>query len=326
MTKRIEISRTVLALASLSALLTTTACAASCEDDGLLQDACAHADAGADPDAGAGTGSTDGHDAGAGEDRGSGDGDGDGDGSNDDADSQGSEATGSAGSADDGASDGGASADDGASSGTNGPTDDDQDDDGVSDAEDDCPAFANPEQDDADGDGLGDVCDLDVACGLGLGFVPLLAPEATADEAVEGLCVACSVEDVELVIDHDFTTHASALTTVGALGHTEIRVRDESTTHPAGARVGFVVDADTSVLSAELLAGLVLTARMGDEPNESTGTGGLADLEVLGQDEPGRALIVMTTTTDFDGVQLDVRALVGALAEVHVYAACVEQI
>ncbi len=296
--------------------LLTIACASPCLDDGLLQDACPEAESGAaDSNAGTdGAATAGGESLDAGDDRGSGD-----DGVDGSA-SGGADQDGGSGSTDGSSADGSSTESSSAESSSGDPADGDGDGDGVSDGEDNCPGFPNAGQGDDDGDGLGNACDLDVDCGIGMGLVPLLAPEAEASGGVEGLCVACSVHDEELVVDHDFTTHASMLVTAGALGHTELHVHDGSTVHPAGARVGFVLDGSGDVLA--LLAALRLTTTLGGGDLESVDADDVA-IDVLATDGLGRVLVVMTTSEGFDGVRLEAADLAGLLDELHVYAACV---
>lgn len=319
--ERIMTARPTISAASLGLLLALAGCADPCMDDGLSQSHCP-ANPAEDPEADSG-GDEDPFDSGvfiAMTSDGSGDDEG--------------EDVGDAGDGDDtdDASDGSATDGDGATadSGESDDTDDggepvDGDGDGIPDGADNCSTFANPEQHDGDADGLGDVCDLDTACGLGLGFVPILLPHAQVDAGIHGVCVGCSVQDEALTIDHDFTTHARVQTTLGALGGSFVHVEDGATEYPAGARVGFVVESPDSVITLDLVPSLALTTTSNGQIQQSASGVGLLGLDVLMLGAgSGKALVVMQTTEAYDGVRLDVGALVGGLSELDVYAACVE--
>jgi len=161
-------------------------------------------------------------------------------------------------------------------------------------------------------------------------FKPFAAPAASASTATSGLCLVCSVQDANNVVDTTTTAPAMIELSVGAV------VADESlsvgpsgtttpVTYPANTPVGFVIGIPSApVLNLGLLQNIALTATLQgtDVATSASGSSPTVALDLLGLLNPGRVqAVVYEPTTPFDGVRIDVSGVVNALTEVDAYAA-----
>ncbi|EUC70414.1 MAG: thrombospondin [Alcanivorax borkumensis] len=150
----------------------------------------------------------------------------------------------------------------------------DTDGDGVIDSEDNCPEIANEDQADDDGDGIGNVCDDNgFTCSADSTFKQLTSADYTAEgDSLGGLfefgvCLGCSVENADSVIDGSNASYAQVnlgLALGGLLSNTRhsgayvaVDAKDPAN-DISETIVGFVVsDPAASLVSLELLGDFV---------------------------------------------------------------------
>ena len=159
---------------------------------------------------------------------------------------------------------------------------------------------------------------------------PLLAPNATAVSAPEGgiLCLGCDVQNPNSAIDTDLLSLATITAPVSLLGASSVlSVDDTSTTYPVGRRVGFVIaDPAGALLTATLLQNITVRATLNGTVVSSADLGSLLNLDLLGTSliggvAPSYASFV--PTSQFNGVDLAFRNVVGALGQLKVAQVCV---
>jgi hypothetical protein len=161
-----------------------------------------------------------------------------------------------------------------------------------------------------------------------------LAPQA---EVTEDLCLGCSVDPKEAIVDGDIETYATMQIPLGLLllSNVSVTVASPEGSAPitAGNPVGFVLSRTTNnILAAQLLGSLeVSTVSRNDEgvlvDNEDPATSSeLLRLTLLGirlPDDPQFLLTTGATTQDYDGVKLTFRGgLLSLLAAVNVNTVC----
>lgn len=161
---------------------------------------------------------------------------------------------------------------------------------------------------------------------------PLLSSEgATVADAVNGLCVLCSVSNSGNIIDEFDDNFGLMSVPVGLLGgSTSVTVTPGSgltLPFPAGNEPGFVIGRPTGTLVlAELLSQIQLTTLRNGEPVETSGSFTPLRLDLLGLGLTGSselALVSFEATQPYDAVRLSYNSgLVSALTSVQVLQAC----
>lgn len=159
---------------------------------------------------------------------------------------------------------------------------------------------------------------------------PLVSAEgATATVDTAGLCLLCSIDDPDNVIDGDINTAATISVPIGLLDGSATLFVDadpDAVDFPAGPRVGFVVAAPAGLLSLELLSELRVGTRLDGVPAEAAGASttnplAISLLGVIGGQDA--ALLSFPTTLPYDGLSLSFLAGVATvLPTVNVFQAC----
>jgi hypothetical protein len=152
----------------------------------------------------------------------------------------------------------------------------------------------------------------------------VLAPAASVATGTTGICLFCSVNNASNVIDANLDNAARMNVPLSALGGAFIRVSDTDEVHTGPHRVGFMVSSASGPISASVLFGTVVTTLRNGTPVESGGNNGVFELHLLQvAGEPGRGLVVIDTTQDFDAVRLSFGGGLNVLNALDVYGACV---
>lgn len=212
----------------------------------------------------------------------------------------------------------------------------DTDGDGVIDTEDNCPAIANEDQADDDGDGTGNVCDENgFTCSADSTFKPLTSENYTAEgDSLGGLlepgvCLGCSVEDVDSVLDGDNTTFAKIEIKKSVLGggYVKVKAKDESADITESV-VGFVVSDPTASLFNQEVFGDLLTILFindGKVVSEATVEGHLLELNLLGlaANADQRFLAAQAPDESFDSARINYRGFAKSHKEFRVHDVCV---
>lgn len=193
--------------------------------------------------------------------------------------------------------------------------------------DDNCPRTPNFDQADSDMDGIGDVCELNqVACGTGpqAEFQALLDP-ATVASGTNGLCLLCSVQNPENVVDADLTNAARLNAAVDLVGSVFVSVTNENgDSITAPATVGFAVSSPDTLLSVDLLSGLEVQLLSDGAVVQSEPASQLLDLDLLGivNDDEVR-LATIAAEQAFDEVRLNFGGVADVLSSLDTFAACV---
>ncbi|MCK0154351.1 thrombospondin type 3 repeat-containing protein [Alcanivorax sp. S6407] len=213
----------------------------------------------------------------------------------------------------------------------------DTDNDGHDDNVDNCPNVPNGNQKDSDGDGKGDVCDSDgFTCGAGTAFTPLT--NATHDADGDGLggfgefgiCLACSVDNPEYIIDNNVATFAelkigAALVKGGA--YVSADAKDENQNVNA-SRLGFVVSDPASPLFNIEVLGDFITIRFYDNGSmvkKQVVDGSLIDVDLLGIGaNTSQRFLVTSAPENFDSVSLTYAGAFNVNKSFRVHDVCYE--
>lgn len=134
------------------------------------------------------------------------------------------------------------------------------------------------------------------------------------------LCVGCSITNTGNVVDATTTNLATINVLAGIASSGRISVLDTRRTYPAGLKAGFVLQ-DGGLLGTALFNGTKIRTFLNGVQQEESSVTGLLDLPLL---TTGYSSIGFTTTKAFDEVQLDASSLVGALINVNVAYAFVQ--
>ncbi|MBO0932618.1 Ig-like domain-containing protein [Fibrella aquatilis] len=137
---------------------------------------------------------------------------------------------------------------------------------------------------------------------------------------IYGVCVGCGVTNTANVIDANTTNTANINILAGVVSGGRISVLDTRRTYSAGLKAGFVLQ-DGGLLGTALFNGTKIRTFLGGVQQEEASVTGLLDLPLL---TAGYSSIGFTTTKAFDEVQLDASSLVGALINVNVAYAFVQ--
>ena len=169
------------------------------------------------------------------------------------------------------------------------------------------------------------IASLSADCGVGSPTTYLVAPAASASSAVQGLClVGCGVTNLGNVTDAVPTNYATMSVAVGVAATVSVKVKDNTTTYPAGRNVGFLLADPNSLLSLSLLQNVHVTTLLQGSVQETAGIDNLLQIKALGLlNDPNAGFVEFQTTKPFDSVRVDAGSLVSALSRFRVYGACV---
>ena len=85
-----------------------------------------------------------------------------------------------------------------------------------------------------------------------------------------------------------------------------------------------MLSSPNGLLSLSLLTNLSVTTYLNGVAQETSDSGGLLGLQLLGLlNDNTRQLVVINTTQNFDEVEIEQAAVVGALSALDLYAVCV---
>ncbi len=166
-----------------------------------------------------------------------------------------------------------------------------------------------------------------IACGLSTlttnTFTGVTVNTATVGGEVRtgiyGVCVGCGITNTANVVDANTANFANINILAGMVSGGRISVLDTRRTYPAGVKAGFVLQ-DGSLLGTALFNGTKIRTFLNGVQQEESSVTGLLDLPLL---TTGYSSIGFTTKP-FDEVQLDASSLVGALINVNVAYAFVQ--
>jgi hypothetical protein len=159
---------------------------------------------------------------------------------------------------------------------------------------------------------------------------PLLDP-AQVTTTISPLCIGCSLDQPDNLVDASPDNYAQANITVGLLTLSSVSVDVQGTTlFPGGANTnaGFIVGhAAGQLVAAELLSQVTLTTLLNGQPTtDTTSTSNFLVLDLLGASLIGgsdQALLSVASTKPFNGLRLTYSGgLLTALSGLQIYSAC----
>lgn len=156
---------------------------------------------------------------------------------------------------------------------------------------------------------------------------PIVGKGAVVDLINTNLgCVLCGNPGLENMVDGDLSNFMAFGTLGSLVGLTPlVSIKDTWQDYPANTRVGFVVEAGNTFLSADLLENFTIQTYLDDTFQESASTGG-GNLLFLSNVGGGgsKKRISFVSTLPFDEVELVVSSAVSGLSILNVYHAYTE--
>ena len=135
-----------------------------------------------------------------------------------------------------------------------------------------------------------------------------------------GVCVGCSVNNVENAVSSSSSDFATIVLTA-ALGTTgSIAVKDQITDYPAGTFAGFDIS-NPNLINANLLSGLTIRTYKNGSPRETSNSGTLVSVGSSLLTGAGKQTVGFVTTLDFDEVKIEITNLLGVASTTNVYGA-----
>ncbi|PHN06874.1 DUF4347 domain-containing protein [Flavilitoribacter nigricans] len=157
-------------------------------------------------------------------------------------------------------------------------------------------------------------------CALDTYLVTPDYPVVVDNEVSSLICVGCSIDDAQNIIDSDTDNFASIDLVAGVGLEATVSVRDVITDYAAGTFAGFDIE-NTNLLDVNLLAGAQVVTYLDGVEREDSDDGVLLSLQLLGGD---RQVVGFTSTLSFDEIRLTVRNTVGLdLGTTLVYGAVI---
>lgn len=135
-----------------------------------------------------------------------------------------------------------------------------------------------------------------------------------------GVCVGCSVNEVENAISSS-TSDAATIVLTAAVGTTgSIGIKDQVTTYTAGSFAGFDIS-NPNLVNANLLSGLIIRTYLNGVLRDSSNAATLLSAGSALLSGSGRQIVGIITTLSFDEVRLSVTNLLGVASTTNVYGA-----
>ncbi|MCB0189912.1 MAG: hypothetical protein KDE31_36825, partial [Caldilineaceae bacterium] len=154
---------------------------------------------------------------------------------------------------------------------------------------------------------------------------PLLATtySATVTTGRTGLCTVlnCFITNSGNVVDSDTANVGNINIPLGLVGGVYFRV-DTNTTFPAGYRAGFLIDNGGGLIDLSLFSSFSLSTYLNGVQQENISSSTLLDVSLFGGANSNAISFVASKA--FDEVRLDAGSLVGALLNLNVYYAFVQ--
>lgn len=135
-----------------------------------------------------------------------------------------------------------------------------------------------------------------------------------------GVCVGCSVNNVENAVSSSTTDFATIVMAVGAGITGSIAVKDQVTDYAAGTFAGFDIE-NPSLINANLLSGITVRTYYNGSPQEVSNSGTLLSLSSSLLTGSGKQTVGFVTTLPFDEVKLELNNLLAAVQTTNVYGA-----
>lgn len=147
---------------------------------------------------------------------------------------------------------------------------------------------------------------------------------ATITTGRTGLCTIlnCFITNSANVIDANTANVGNINIPLGLLGGVYFSV-DTTTTFPAGYRAGFLIDKGSGLIDLSLFSSFSLTTYLGGVQQENISSAALLDVSLFGG--PNSNAVSFVTSKAFDEVRLTAGSLIGALLNLDVFYAFVQQ-
>lgn len=129
------------------------------------------------------------------------------------------------------------------------------------------------------------------------------------------------------VVDGNISTAARITKTLGVFSRTSISVENPVDEYPIGAIAGFIVAKSSGILEGDLLSNITIKTYNNGLLQESSASGSLINLQLLGINIIGSGVynLGLYTTKPFDEIQLEVNDIIGAGTDhLDVYSAFVD--
>ncbi len=148
--------------------------------------------------------------------------------------------------------------------------------------------------------------------------------DASVATGSSGICVACSVEQPQNVLNQDPTNYAIVNSPVGLLS-TETLVATNKKTFTGGHTAGFIASSPGELLTLKLLGSFTIsTLKDGVVQESATGQGLGLHLDLLTLlANPNASFVNFKTTKDFNGLAFTDGNLLSVLGQANLYQACV---
>jgi hypothetical protein len=163
-----------------------------------------------------------------------------------------------------------------------------------------------------------------VDCNITGPSVALLTPSASVSSGLlSGICLNCGVDNPSRVINSSLTDFATVNVPLGIAAVEGLRVTN-TTSYPAGRKVGFLLAQPAAVLSLGVIPNITVRTLLNGVIQESASAANLLSLDAVGLfANPNEGFAGFTTTKAFDSVQLEAASLVSLGTQLQVYGACV---
>ncbi len=146
-------------------------------------------------------------------------------------------------------------------------------------------------------------------------------PGAAASSSISGLCLGCSVSNLNNVLDASLTNYASMNTVVGFVATINLNVKAGEVI-PAGSDAGFVLTTAGGLLDASLLQNTKISTYLSGTLQESQNFGGIADISLLAGNLQA---LSFKTTKNFDEIQISEPTAIALATTYRIYYAFIRR-